>query len=63
MPKVFTIPHGLVVTIGGWGPASNDSPAIVPDDVASECDRDERLRVERDAEPVVKAKKARKGEE
>jgi hypothetical protein len=57
MPKVFTIVPGLVAHIGGWGPAGNDVPAIVPEAVAAECDGDDRLRVER--EPIEEPKKKR----
>jgi hypothetical protein len=48
MPKIYTIPRGLVVHISGWGPAGNDEPAIVPDAVAAELDGDDRLRVVRE---------------
>lgn len=48
MPKVYTIPRGLVAHISGWGPAGNDEPAIVPEAVAAECDGDPRLRVVRE---------------
>lgn len=79
MPRVFTKVPGAVVEIGCYGTATNDTPAIVPDNVGKELDAQEGLRVERD-EAVVPAdnyataaelgaaidktaRKARKGEE
>jgi hypothetical protein len=62
MPRVFTKSEGLVARIGEFGTATNETPAVVPEAVAIECEGDERLRVERDEEPPAK-KKTRKGEE
>jgi hypothetical protein len=52
--KVFTTVPGSVLRIGSFGDASNDMPAIVPEEVAAEFDGQEGFKVERD-EPAKKA--------
>lgn len=40
MPKIFTTVPGLVVNVGGYGDASNDVPAVVPEEVADQIERE-----------------------
>lgn len=46
MPRVYTTTPGDVRMIGLYGQASNDVPAIVPEDVAAELAGVELFRVE-----------------
>jgi hypothetical protein len=46
MTKVYTTRAGDVIQIGQYGPASNDAPAIVPEEVAAEFAGRTDLRVE-----------------
>ena len=59
MAKVYSTVKGAVIQIGTYGEASNDSPAIVPDDVAAALAGQDGFKVELD-EP--KAHKPKKGE-
>lgn len=46
MSRIFTTVPGAVLQIGGYGQASNDSPAIVPPLVGEEFSEQEGFRVE-----------------
>ena len=56
MAKVYTTVKGSVLRIGGYGEASNDSPAIVPDKVAAQFDGQDGFKVELDEPKAHKAK-------
>lgn len=49
MAKVYTVRPGDRRQIGGFGEATNETPALVPETVADELAVSEVLRVERDA--------------
>jgi hypothetical protein len=59
MAKVWTTVKGAVQQIGTYGEASNDTPAIVPDDVARELDGLDGFKVERDQPAKKTATKGR----
>lgn len=40
--KVYTVVKGLELNIGGYGVATNDEPALVPDDVADQFEAEIR---------------------
>lgn len=62
MARIYTKVKGAVQQIGTYGEASNDTPAIVPVDVAHEFDgvKGFRVELEPDEKPKAKGHKARK---
>jgi hypothetical protein len=61
MAKLYTTIKGAVNQIGNYGQASNDVPAIVPEEVAAEFSGNKEFRVER--EEAEAARKPAKGKE
>lgn len=55
--RIYTTVPGHVLCIGTFGFATNDAPALVPDDVAAQLERERRadIRVER-PQPAAPAK-------
>jgi len=60
--KIFTTRPGDVHRIGHYGWAENESPAIVPEEVAKEFDGKPEYRVERESEPRKASKHAKEKE-
>ncbi len=48
MPRLYTTVPGAVIRIDVYGEATNEAPAMVPEDVALEFEGREGYRVERD---------------
>lgn len=63
--KVFTTVPGAVITVGQYGIATNESPALVPEEVAQELEADDSFRVVRPGQsaPRLRKKKPAEGEE
>jgi hypothetical protein len=61
--RVFTAEPGAVITLGGFGTATNDTPVLVTEKVAKELKANKQFRIETPEAHPTKAKAASKEKE